>query len=293
MKFRPICILLTAFPLAASAAETVAPAAPKPSVMQRLLNPFGGAPAPAAPTPSPAPPEAKEAGPKTPKKKSGPASSALKRPATPAPATPKPSVIDRLLHPFSEPATTEPSAAPTAPAAPAAPVATKDASPKSPRKGAGAAAPAPATPKPSVMHRLLHPFGGPAAPEATKDASLKNLEMGAGVEPPAPRLSETREVKVTVTLANKGRKLAQLAFPTNQRIEVLLKDKTGRKLVQWSEDQAFFAEPTLITINPGERLEYAATVSTRDLVAGETYTLEAFFPNLPELHRTLGLAPVK
>jgi hypothetical protein len=288
MKFRPAFILLAAFPLAVSAAETPAPAAPKPSVMQRLLHPFGGGAAPAAPTPAPVPAEVKESAPKSPKKQSGSASSAVKQAATPAPATPKPSMIDRLLHPFSEPATTEPPA-------PATPAPTKDAGTKTAKKDAAAAAPAPATPKPGMMQRLLHPFGGPAAPgaPAAKDASLKGLEMGASVEPPAPQLSETREVRVTVTLANKGKKLAQLAFPTNQRIEVLVKDKAGKNLVQWSEDQAFFAEPTLITINPGERLEYAATVSTRDLVAGETYTVEAFFPSFPELRRTLGLAPEK
>ena len=204
MKFRPIFILVAAFPLPTSAAETVAPAPAKPSVIQRLLHPFGGGAAPTAPAVEPAAP-----------------------------------------------------------------------------------------PKSGVMHRLLHPFGGPAAPGAAKDARLKGVEMGASVESPAPKLAETREVKVTVTLANKGKKLAQLAFPTNQRIEVLLKDKAGKKLIQWSEDQAFFAEPTLITINPGERLEYAATFSTRDLVAGETYTVEAFFPSFPELRRTLGLAPEK
>ena len=204
MKFRPIFILVAAFPLPTSAAETVAPAPAKPSVIQRLLHPVGGGAAPTAPAVEPAAP-----------------------------------------------------------------------------------------PKSGVMHRLLHPFGGPAAPGAAKDARLKGVEMGASVESPAPKLAETREVKVTVTLANKGKKLAQLAFPTNQRIEVLLKDKAGKKLIQWSEDQAFFAEPTLITINPGERLEYAATFSTRDLVAGETYTVEAFFPSFPELRRTLGLAPEK
>ncbi len=231
MKFRPIFILVAAFPLPTSAAETVAPAPAKPSVIQRLLHPFGGGAAPAAPTP---PAAAKDARQKPPKKESGA--------TTPAPP------------PAAEPA---------------------------------------APPKSGVMHRLLHPFGGPAAPGAAKDARLKGVEMGASVESPAPKLAETREVKVTVTLANKGKKLAQLAFPTNQRIEVLLKDKAGKKLIQWSEDQAFFAEPTLITINPGERLEYAATVSTRDLVAGETYTVEAFFPSFPELRRTLGLAPEK
>lgn len=279
MKIRPIFILVAAFPLTTMAAETVAPAPSKPSVMQRLLNPFGGDAEPAAPTPPPAP--AKVAAGKKARTKSA---------AAPAPATPKPSLMDRLLHPFGDPATTEPSPAPTPPAV------EKDASQKTPKSKSAAATPAAepaAAPKTGVMHRLLHPFGSPAASGGARDASLKSVEMGASVEPPAPKLAETREVKVTVTLANKGKKLAQLAFPTNQRIEVLLKDKAGKKLVQWSEDQAFFAEPTLITINPGERLEYAASVSTRDLVAGETYTVEAFFPSYPELRRTLGLAPEK
>ena len=287
MKFRPILILCAAFPLTATAAETSATAPPKPSLMDRLLRPFSD-PTTTEPPAAPAPPAAtKDARRKSPK----PAT-------TPAPATPQPSLMDRLRHPFGEPATTEP------PAAPATPAPTKEALPKKTKKDTNvpppapplAATPAPPTPQPGALHRLLHPFGGPAAPgapEATKDASLKNLEMRASVEPPAPMLSETREVKVTVTLANKGKKLAQLAFPTNQRIEVLVKNKAGKKLVQWSEDQAFFAEPTLITINPGERLEYAATVSTRDLVAGETYTVEAFFPSYGELRQTLGLAPEK
>lgn len=155
------------------------------------------------------------------------------------------------------------------------------------------AAPAPA--RPGLMHRLLHPFGGgsTAAAPKLKDVNFKNLEMGLAVEPPAPSLSETRDLKVTVTLANKGKKLVQLAFPTTQRIEVLVKSKAGRVLVRWSEDQAFLKEPTLVAINPGERLEYAATISTRDLVAGEAYSVEAFFPTFEPLRMTHGLAPVK
>ena len=154
----------------------------------------------------------------------------------------------------------------------------------------------PAPPKPGVMHRLLHPFGGgsTAAPASkTKDANLKGIELSVTVEPAAPKLSETRAIKVTVALANQGRKLIQLDFPTTQRIEVLVKNKAGKRVVQWSEDQAFANEPTLVAINPRERLEYAATVSTRDLVAGETYTVEAFFPNFDTLRKTLTITPEK
>lgn len=153
----------------------------------------------------------------------------------------------------------------------------------------------PAPPKPGLMHRLLHPFGGsPAAPAAkAKDVNLKGLEMTVTVEPAVPKLAETREIKVTVTLANKGGKLVQLDFPTTQRIEVLLKNQAGKRVVQWSEDRAFTNDPTLVAINPRERLEYAATVSTRDLVAGETYSIEAFFPNFDQLRKTLKLTPEK
>ena len=85
----------------------------------------------------------------------------------------------------------------------------------------------------------------------------------------------------------------QLDFPTTQRIEVLVKNKAGKTIVRWSEDQAFANEPTLVAINPGERLEYTATVSTRDLVAGETYTVEAFFPSYEALRQNRALTPEK
>ena len=154
-----------------------------------------------------------------------------------------------------------------------------------------------APPKPGLVHRLLHPFGGsPAAPADApkkKDVSLKGLEINLTAEPAVAKLSETREIKVTVTLANKGKKLIQLEFPTTQRIEVLVKNKAGKRVVQWSEDQAFTAEPTLVAINPGERLEYSANVPTRDLAAGETYTVEAFFPNYETLRKTRDLTPEK
>ena len=153
----------------------------------------------------------------------------------------------------------------------------------------------PAPPKPGLMHRLLHPFGGGSTAPAPKkkDVNLKGLEMDLTIEPAALKLSDTRVVKVTVTLANKGRKLIQLDFPTTQRIEVLVKNKAGKRVVQWSEDQAFTNEPTLVAINPGERLEYSANVATRDLVAGETYTIEAFFPNFDTLRKSRELTPGK
>lgn len=153
-----------------------------------------------------------------------------------------------------------------------------------------------ATPKPSLLHRLLRPFGGGGkepAPPKVKTVNFKQLTMELAIEPAAVKLSENRQVKVAVTLANKGKTLAQLEFPTSQRIEVLVKNKADKRVLQWSEDQSFTSDPTLVTINPRERLEYAVTISTRDLIAGETYTIEAFFPNFEPLRKSLTITPAK
>jgi len=146
----------------------------------------------------------------------------------------------------------------------------------------------PAAPKPSLWYRLLHPFGGgkPKEPKGTK-TNFKQLEIGLLVDPNPVKVSENRMLKVTLTLTNRGGKLAQLEFPTSQRVEVLLKAKDGKTVEQWSEDQAFTNDPTLVAINPGERLEYSVNVATRDMTAGETYTVEGFFPNFEALRKSV------
>lgn len=146
-------------------------------------------------------------------------------------------------------------------------------------------APAP-TPKPSLWSRLLHPFGGSKTKEPKeRGTNFRQLEMGLLIEPNPVKLAENRQIKVTLTLTNRGGKMAQLEFPTSQRVEVLLKAKSGQTIEQWSQDQAFTNEPTLVTINPNERLEYSVNVATRDLAAGEAYTVEGFFPNFDALRK--------
>jgi hypothetical protein len=149
-------------------------------------------------------------------------------------------------------------------------------------------------PKPSLLNRLLHPFGGSKGKE-TKDKAtgFKQLEMGVLVDPNPVKLSDNRQIKVTLRLTNRGGKLVQLEFPTSQRVEVLLKSKDGKTIEQWSQDQAFNNDPTLVAINPNERLEYSVNVATRDMVAGETYTVEGFFPNFDALRKTVSVTAAK
>lgn len=103
------------------------------------------------------------------------------------------------------------------------------------------------------------------------------------VAPLPLHLSDTRQLKITIVLANISKRFVQLAFPTTQRVEILVRDDSGKIVTQWSEDQSFENSADYISINAGERLEYSASISTRDMTAGRKYTIEGFFPNYPDL----------
>jgi hypothetical protein len=167
------------------------------------------------------------------------------------------------------------------------------------------------TPKPGLLSRTwtstkklnplpaigkLNPFKpkNQAVVEGKKVAAVfKGLTVKMTVDPAVPNLGENKQIVVTLRLQNTGKKLVQLDFPTTQRIEVLVKNSTGKVVEQWSEDQAFQNEPSLVTINPGERLEYNATISTRDFAAGQVYTVEGFFPSYNMLRSTVNLVPTR
>jgi hypothetical protein len=61
----------------------------------------------------------------------------------------------------------------------------------------------------------------------------------------------------------------------------------------WSEDQSFTNDPAAVTVNPGERLEYSVSVATREMSAGQAYTVEASFPNYPEFKIQEKVTPEK
>ena len=148
--------------------------------------------------------------------------------------------------------------------------------------------------KPGMISRIMGVFRrSPEQPGGSDRARWKDLVMTMSIAPQPVKLSEVRQMKVSLQLTNKSKKLVQLEFPTTQRIEVLVRNANGKLIEQWSEDQAFSNEPTLVAINPGERLEYSANVSTRDLTAGERYSVEAFFPNFEQLKATSRIVPEK
>jgi hypothetical protein len=144
--------------------------------------------------------------------------------------------------------------------------------------------------KPGVVTRFFNLFRGSRDREPV---SWKRLVLTMSVEPTPVKLGETRQIKVTLRVTSKSKRLVQLDFPTTQRIEVLVRNQAGKLVEQWSEDQAFANEPTLVTINPGERLEYSVNIATRDMNPGQPYTVIGYFPNFEQLKASRVIVPEK
>ncbi len=133
--------------------------------------------------------------------------------------------------------------------------------------------------------------------EKTKERKVKgkdptkHLVFRMEVTPKEVSLSDTRRLKLHITLENDGKRFTQLHFPTTQRIEILVRDSHDHLVTQWSEDRAYDQVPGYVGINPGERVSYNTEISTRDLQAGKTYKILAFLPNYDHLRAEKQITP--
>lgn len=127
----------------------------------------------------------------------------------------------------------------------------------------------------------------------TKRSNGKGLTVELKTEPDPVRLGEVREIKVTFIVRNTGKTATTLKFPTGQTMEIALRDVAADKVVSlWSTDRTFTEETRYLVINPGERLEYGEPITTRELKAGKTYNLEAYFIGYaPELRASRPVIP--
>src|SRR2546430_10094317 len=132
------------------------------------------------------------------------------------------------------------------------------------------------------LSRILHPFSPDVIPQY-KDPRLRGLSLDLQITPQNIKLSEVRQLGIKVTLANLSKRPVTLDFPTNQRIEIYLRNSTGDILTKWSDNHAIVAKPVTILINPQERIEYNETIATRDLTPNKVFIAEVFFPQYTEL----------
>jgi hypothetical protein len=169
----------------------------------------------------------------------------------------------------------------------------EDATPVGKHKKAEAT-PKPGQPEhPGLFNRIYHSLhiaeDKPAEQkkeEISKLPQWKHLALIMTVDPQPLHVSETHQFKVTLKLENLSKKPVQMDFPTSQRIEVVLKSADGKMVAHSSEGQTYNNEPGIVSVNPGERLEYNAMLSTRDLKSSGKYIVEGFFPNFETLHTT-------
>jgi hypothetical protein len=146
----------------------------------------------------------------------------------------------------------------------------------------------------TVGRVVTRPFGGSKKEKGDESqVGWRNLAMTLTLDPTSVKLPETKAIKVTFAVVNKGTDAVQLEFPSTQRIEVLLKNDSGKVLSKWSDDQKVEPEEGFLVINPEERLEYTANVSTREMAAGNTYIVEAYFPNFDQLRASQMISPTK
>ena len=132
------------------------------------------------------------------------------------------------------------------------------------------------------LSRMLHPFSPNVVPQY-KDPRLYGLALDLQITPQTVKLSEVRQLNVKVTLANLSKRPVTLDFHTTQRIEIYLTDSAGNILTKWSENHAITEKASTVLINPGERIEYNETISTRELTPNKVFIAEVFFPQFLEL----------
>jgi Intracellular proteinase inhibitor len=118
------------------------------------------------------------------------------------------------------------------------------------------------------------------------------LEMRVKVNPEVIRLSETRSLEVHLVLINRSKKPVNLQFNDSRKYDFILLDMSGKKLAQWSDDQPVNQNPGYVIVNPGERVEFVGNVSTRDMVAGRTYTLEALVVGYDNMRQIVQLTTI-
>jgi hypothetical protein len=133
------------------------------------------------------------------------------------------------------------------------------------------------------LNHVFHPFHGKEKYPVYKNPKINGLVLTVELPNEPVKLSEVRQLPVHVLLTNRSQKGVELNFPSEQRIEILLHDSSGRIVTRWSENRAFEEKPATLLINPNEHVEYSETIATRELSPGKVFTVEVTVPAYPEL----------
>lgn len=140
----------------------------------------------------------------------------------------------------------------------------------------------------SVVNSVTGVFWGNSKPSGTSKLSVSINLPSASIS-----LANERQIAAVLVLSNLGKRTQVLAFPSTKRVEAVLRDNSRKIVARAFEDRQFTDEEGVITINPGERLEFECSIPTRDLSAGLTYLLEVSIVNQEGLitKKTISVLP--
>jgi len=104
-------------------------------------------------------------------------------------------------------------------------------------------------------------------------------------------LQDRRDLETTYSVKNNTGKMVRLTFPSSQRIEIQTRDANGNVVDKWSDDRAFKPQDGIVIINPKERIEYVEPVPTREMKAGESYSIQTDVVGYPDYTATQVVTP--
>ncbi len=147
----------------------------------------------------------------------------------------------------------------------------KAASAEAGRQGFGMYVPKPARPPArEQIKKFFHSFFG--SKKKKQDGGSHPLHLM--VSPTDFSLAQVSELDVTLRISNEEKKVIELLYPDNQRLEILTKDSSGNVISRWSQDRVFDHTEGFVAVNPKEFIVYSERLSTSVMKPGETYTIE-------------------
>ena len=154
--------------------------------------------------------------------------------------------------------------------------------------GAEAAAKATGAAVQSVSHSVVDVF----SPSAATSAPKSSLKVTLACTPSPLELKQTRNLTVLVKVFNGSKKTQLLEFSSSQRVDAVLRDASG-KIVSRATLATHLRtdEPALVTVNPGERLEYSLSLPTEGMIPGKGYRLEAALVGQSGLTAAMEITP--
>ena len=124
-----------------------------------------------------------------------------------------------------------------------------------------------------------------------KSAKKLPLELSVTYRPSPLVLSQTQQLAVSVRVVNTGKRTQLLEFPSTLRADGVIRDASGRVVSRASEESRVRAEASIVTLNPGERLEYPLSLSTQGMSAGKVYSLECALVGQTGINARVPISP--